>query len=69
MGIILHTKKFIQSQMVFREISPNPFLSHMHQKLSYILRLISGRVGKTEDYDSKVKHIFWLVDGWETFIF
>ena len=58
MGIILHTKKIIQSQRVLREISPNPVLSYMHQKLTHILRFISGRVGKTEAYDSKVKHIF-----------
>ena len=63
MDIILHTKNFIQSQRVLREISSNPVLSLYASKVHFLIDFIFGKVGSKEAFDSKVKHIFW-VSGW-----
>ena len=50
MVIILHTKKFKQYRMIFREISSNPVLKCEHEKLTDILEFFSGKVGKIEGF-------------------
>ena len=69
MVIILHTKKFIQYQMLFGEISSNSVLKIEHEKLIGILEYISGKVGKIEGFTYWSQAAFWLVDGWETLFF
>ena len=63
MVIILHTKKFIQYQMLFGEISSNSVLKTEHEKLIGILEFFSGKVGKIEGFTYWSQATF-LVSWW-----